>query len=67
MKCYVVSCRIDSHFRMNSKVIKAENEKEAKAMAKDYFIGIFGKEQITNAYKDNKNVSVTEVEEPEEN
>ena len=62
MKAYVVSLRIDSHFTMNSKLIQTDTEKEAKAQAKDYFIGIFGKDRVNEALKNNKNVNVTEVE-----
>ena len=62
MKAYVVSLKLDTHFTMNSKAIPVETEKEAKALAKDYFIGIFGKERINEALKNNKNVNVTEVE-----
>lgn len=62
MKCYVVSLRLDSHFTMNTAPLKVETEKEARAKAKDYFIGIFGKDRVNEALKNNKNVSVAVVE-----
>lgn len=62
MKAYVVSLKLDSHLEMNSPVLKVPTEKEARAKAKDYFTGIFGKGRVDEALKDKTNVNVAEIE-----
>jgi len=61
-KMYEVGYRINALARL-CKVVEAENEKEAKAAAKEYFIGVFGKDRINETYK-GKNVVCREIKEP---
>ena len=62
MKTYEVGYRINDFSRL-CKVVEAESEKDAKAAAKDYFIGVFGKDRINESYK-GKNVVCREIKEP---
>ena len=59
MKTYEVAYRINDHAQL-CKVVEAESEKDAKAAAKDYFIGVFGKDRINETYK-GKNVVCREI------
>ena len=45
------------------KEVEADNEKDAKAAAKEYFISVVGKDRINDTYK-NKNVVCAEINEP---
>ena len=59
MRMFTVSYRINPNAWLN-KDVEAETEKEAKASAKEYFIGIFGKEKIEATYKIKDNVRIAE-------
>ena len=60
MKKYSVSYRINQKAWLN-KEVEAETAAEAKAKAKEYFIGIFGKDKIAETYKIKENVVVVEI------
>lgn len=58
LKKYQVSLKINPNAWLN-KDVEAENEKEAKTAAKDFFAGIVGKDRIKEIYK-GENVVVIE-------
>ena len=62
MKKYRVSYKLTNCAWLGREV-EAENEKDAKATAKEYFISVVGKDRVNDTYK-NKNVVCAEINEP---
>ena len=62
MKKYRVSYKLTGCAWLGREV-EAENEKDAKAAAKEYFISVVGKDRVNDTYK-NKNVVCAEINEP---